>query len=109
MKRHGNRQIVTMLQKADDLAEQGHTQAEICKNLGISVMTLHRWRKLSLPLSRTQGPADQPPSVNENGDVDQAALLDENRRLRRLLTDLLLEKARLEEIASGHGYRKRAS
>ena len=44
-KRHSRVEIVTKLAQANDLATQGKLQSEIARTLGVSVMTLHRWRK----------------------------------------------------------------
>jgi putative transposase len=68
----------TKLARANDLATQGKLQSEIARTLGVSVMTLHRWHK---------------------ADDRIAELRLENSRLRRLVTDLLLEKIKLEEAA----------
>ena len=87
--KHSKAQIAGKLAEANDLAEQGKPQSEIAHALGVSVMTLHRWRKL-------------PPQPNGSGRIDQtqqtgiAELELENSRLRRLVTDLLLEKMNLE-------------
>jgi hypothetical protein len=61
------------------------------------MMTLHRWRKAS----------HEPQPAYETGEPGQtrgggdriAELQLENSRLRRLVTDLLLEKIKLEEAA----------
>jgi len=87
-------EIATKLAQATDLATQGKSQREIAHTLGVSVMTLHRWRKVP--------PGPQPAFVatHEAGGGDRIAELQlENLRLRRLVTDLLLEKIRLEEAA----------
>ena len=81
-------EIATKLAQANDLATQGKLQSEIARSLGVSVMTLHRWRK------ETSQP-DRTPS----GRTRLAELQLENSRLRRLVTDLLLEKTKLEEAA----------
>jgi putative transposase len=80
------------------LATQGKLQSEIARTLGVSVMILHRWRKMSLA-SRVA-----PAGLNDASQLDQmphasgiAELQFENSRLRRLVTDLLLEKIKLEE------------
>jgi len=44
-KRHSRVEIATKLAQANDLATQGKVQSEIARRLGVSVMTLHRWRK----------------------------------------------------------------
>jgi putative transposase len=92
-KKHSREEIATKLSKADELHERGKTQAEIARTLGVSAMTYyHRWRKTrSQPgLNGTRVP-DLPQSAVEE-------LHKENRRLRQLLTDLSLEKLKLEEI-----------
>ena len=69
--------------------------------LGVSVMTLHRWRKVP------PGPQTAFVATHEAGQLNRlrgegnriAELQLENLRLRRLVTDLLLEKIRLEEVA----------
>src|SRR5262245_66100134 len=44
-KRHSRVEIASKLAQANDLAAQGKLQTEIARTLGVSVMTLHRWRK----------------------------------------------------------------
>jgi transposase-like protein len=43
--KHSKAQIARKLAEANDLAEQGKSQSEIARTLGVSVMTLYRWRK----------------------------------------------------------------
>ena|SRR5215472_6525688 len=43
-RRHSRVEIATKLTQANDLARQGKLQSEIARTLGVSVMTLHRWR-----------------------------------------------------------------
>jgi putative transposase len=101
-RRHSPAEISAKLEQAEALAATGRVQSEIAKALGVSVMTLHRWRKLDPP-------AAPPPSTafeaaygaerkRERADI-MAELQMENRRLRKLVTDLLLEKIKLEEAA----------
>ena len=81
-----------MLARADDLARQARRPIEIAQTLGVSVMTLHRWRKKA---------------QSETGQFEQETRLDpritelqvENSRLRRLVTNFLLEKMEREEAA----------
>ena len=54
MRKHSTEEIRAMLGKADTLARNGLSQADICSSLGISVMTLHRWRKQ--PFRQTSRP-----------------------------------------------------
>ena len=100
-KRHSRVEIASKLAQANDLATQGKLRSEIARTLGVSVMTLHRWRKAP-PGSRrglvAPHEAGQPYGMRRGGDRI-AELQLENSRLRRLVTDLLLEKIKLEEAA----------
>jgi hypothetical protein len=109
MKKHSHEEILLKLARADELARAGNSQVDVCKALGVSVMTLHRWRKLPLPKPESDVPR------NHANDQDRKALAGspamdqmrhvleelklENQRLRKIVTDLLLEKMRLEEAA----------
>ena len=98
-KRHSRVEIVTKLAQANDLATQGKLQSEIARTLGVSVMTLHRWRKAPpgpRPALVVTHEAGHPYRMRRGGDRI-AELQLENSRLRRLVTDLLLEKIKLEE------------
>jgi transposase len=98
-KRHSRVEIASKLAQANDLATQGKLQREIARTLGVTVMTLHRWRKAP------PGPQSEFVAIQEAGQPDRARgagdrmaeLQLENSRLRRLVTDLLLERIRLEE------------
>jgi len=100
-KRHSRVEIASKLAQANDLATQGKLQSEIARTLGVSVMTLHRWRKAP------PGPQAEFAAIQETGQLGRtrgggdriAELQLENSRLRRLVTDLLLEKVKLEEAA----------
>jgi putative transposase len=100
-KRHSRMEIATKLAQANDLATQGKSQNEIADTLGVSVMTLHRWRKAPpgpQPALVATPEARAPDRARGADDrIDELQL--ENSRLRRLVTDLLLEKVRLEEAA----------
>jgi transposase len=96
-KRHSRAEIASKLGQANELATQGTLQSEIARALGVSVMTLHRWRKAP-PGSQPVREAGQAAGMREWGDRI-AELQLENSRLRRLVTDLLLEKVKFEEAA----------
>src|SRR5262247_4516764 len=88
-KRHSRVEIASKLAQANDLATQGKLQTEIARTLGVSVMTLHRWRKAP------PGPQSEFVAIQEAGQLDRthgrggriAELQLENSRLRRLVTD----------------------
>ena len=97
-KNHSDAEIAAKLAQANDLAAQGKLQSEIAKTLGVSVMTLHRWRKLPVKGSgESKTPAQQ--ELSDSQRIADIQL--ENARLRRLVTDLLLEKMKLEETVQG--------
>ncbi len=115
-KRHSLSEIAAKLQHADELAADGMLQNDIARDLGVSVMTYHRWRAKRPRLERApplapaleRAPPAEPREARGAGlhdERDRSAELDrlrvENTRLRRLLTDLLLEKAKLEETLHG--------
>src|SRR5262245_20578176 len=98
-KRHSSSEIAALLEQAETMAAQGQRQVDVCQSLGISVMTFHRWRKAH----NQQMPAEAYPERSAADLAPQhrstriADLQVENARLRQLVTDLLLEKMRLEE------------
>jgi putative transposase len=102
--RHSPGEVAAKLSQADELLEQGKTQREIAKILGISVMTYHRWRT-----ARAEDSGDaatlspRKPEAGLLGDRrnDDRDLELENTRLRNLVVDLLLEKISLQDALSG--------
>jgi hypothetical protein len=98
---HSKAEIAAKLVQADDLARHGELQRQIAHTLGVSVMTLHRWRKISTePHATSLAPDAVAQFQEELGARKRLAELElENSRLRRLVTDLLLEKVQLEEAA----------
>jgi len=98
-KRHTPEEIATKLRQADEMVAQGKLHSEAAKALGVSIMTYHRWRKARAS-TRPRPPALEGAKVLAAGEDLSARLAElqlENSRLRRLVTDLLLEKVRLEE------------
>jgi putative transposase len=98
-KRHNIEEVSAKLKQAQVLTAQGFGQAEIARKLEVSIMTLHRWRKGERLLLR--GSLASIDTTEQTALV--AGLLDENSRLRRLITDLMLEKSRIEENAADAG------
>src|SRR5262249_9313757 len=103
-KRHSRVEIASKLTQANDLTRQGKLQSEIARTLGVSVMTLHRWRKA--PPGRQPAPEAGQPDRTRSGNNRIADLQLENSRLRRLVTDLLLEKIKLEEAAQSQSFHR---
>jgi len=104
-KRHASGEITAKLAQANELAAKGKTQREISKALGVSVMTFHRWKKM---LNSAEGvdpytmrggdSAIEPSAPNDLSSTERIRRLElENSQLRRLITDMLLDKLKLEQ------------
>ena len=108
-KRHSKTEISAKLAQANLLAQEGKRQGDIARALEISVMTFHRWRKAQTQHNITLSPGVR--KVEQSSGPDQferiAALELENSHLRRLVTDLLLEKIELEETLGSRPKRHR--
>ena len=106
-KKHSGVEIASKLTQANDLETHGKLQSEIARTLGVSVMTLYRWRKAP-PGPRTALVAthEADPYRMRRGGDRIAELQLENSRLRRLVTDLLLEKIKLEEAAQSQSFHR---
>jgi putative transposase len=106
MKKHSREEILLKLRQAEELARAGKSQVEICKALGVSVMTFHRWRKRRIIKTKEEAPARavKPTPAAPLSVTEMALVLEElsieNRRLRKMVTDLLLEKMKIEESAA---------
>ena len=87
-KRHGPEEIIRKLREAEALEGQGQMVGQICQKLEVSEQTLHRWRK------QYRGMGD--------GQVKQLKeLREENRRLKKAVADLVLDKQIIEELLKG--------
>ena len=88
-KRFSVEQIINHLREAEVLVSQGQTVGEICRRIGVSEQSYHRWRREYGGLK-----------------VDQARRLkvleQENARLKRAVADLTLDKLILKEAAEGN-------
>jgi putative transposase len=113
MKHHSEAEIGAKLRQAQLLLASGQSQAQACKELGITVMTYYRWRKL-YAAKHGHDPIGTGTDVAASRSVGQSGLSydkqigeiqTENERLRRIVTDLLLEKVKAEEqiAAFSHG------
>jgi putative transposase len=103
-KRHASDEISAKLAQANELAAKGKTQREISKALGVSIMTYHRWKKMlkSSPAvdhgNRLVESASRPATAADGSSEETIRRLElENAQLRRLVTDMLLEKLKYEE------------
>jgi len=106
-RRHASEEIAAKLAQASELAVKGKTHREISKALGVSVMTYHRWKKM-MHIEDGGARVGHSP-VEGHSEKLSASQLDErltrleaeNARLRRLVTDMLLEMLRREDEVPG--------
>ena len=88
-KRHPPEQIVGNLRDAELMESEGKSVVQICKKLGVSEQTYHRWRR-----GYGRSSTDQ---------VRRLKLLErENGELKKLLADQLLENKILKDVAEGN-------
>ena len=88
-KRFSAEQIVNKLREAEVLIAQGRSIAQACKQIGVTDQTYYRWRREYGGLK-----TDQAKRLKE--------LVRENARLKQLVAELSLDKAMLQEVASGN-------
>jgi putative transposase len=102
IKQHSRVEIAAKLRQAEEWRAQGKLHCDIARALGISVMTYYRWRQRGPeqrherpPAARRGAPLQDSLPEGEVGPTAELRL--ENNRLRRLVTDLLLENMQLQE------------
>ncbi len=87
-KRHTDDEIADKLRQVEALVGQGKTLGEATKLIGVSRQTLYRWREDRIGADID----DADDSSNRLRDLES-----ENARLRKLVTDLLLQKMAIEK------------
>jgi transposase-like protein len=87
-KRHTPEQIILKLREADAWLNGGETLGQVCQKLGISEATYHRWRA-------GYG------GMKAEGMKRLKELEEENRRLKKAVADLTLDKQVLKEVLEG--------
>lgn len=88
-KGHSPEQIVRKLRKADRLAAEGKSVAEIVRDLGISEPTYYRWRRRFGSMS-----------VDEAKRLKQ--LEQDNARLKRMVAEQAMDIEMLKEVNEGN-------
>jgi putative transposase len=88
-KRHGAEEIVAKLREAEVGRAEGKPLTQICKQLGVSEQTFHRWRKQYGGVSRDE--------VRRLKKLEQ-----ENGRLKKIVADQALDIDMLKELAKGN-------
>ncbi len=82
-------QIISKLREAEVLLSQGKTTVEVCRTLNVTEQTYYRWRKEYGGMG-----SEQAHQLKE--------LEKENARLKKLVADLSLDKAILQETVRGN-------
>ena len=88
-KRHTAAQIIRKLEDADRRLTAGQNVAQVCQALEVSEPTYHRWRNQYGGMK-----AEEARRLKE--------LEVENTRLKKMVADLMLDKAMLKELAEGN-------
>ena len=87
-KHHSVDQIIKLLKESEEDIASGMTVLEVCRKLGINQGTLWRWRNLYGGMKGEEAKRLKELEV-------------ENRRLKKVVTDLELDKAILTEALEG--------
>jgi len=87
--RHTPEQVIRKLREAERLLASGTELEEVCRKLEISVQTYHRWK--------AQYQAMRPEEV-----ARLKALEKENRRLKKIVADQVLDIDMLKELSRGN-------
>ncbi len=83
-KRRTPDQVIAQLREADAMLSGGQSVAQVCQKLGVSEPTYHRWR-------------NQYGGMKANAMKRLKELEEENRRLKKAVADLTLDKQILKE------------
>ena len=87
-KRHNPEESIGKLREAEIALAKSETTGDPCRRIAIAEQTYHRWRKEYSGLKTDQ--------VRRMKDLDN-----ENKRLRRAISDLMLDKPILQEAVRG--------
>lgn len=88
-KRHSPEQIIRKLREADAMLAAGKTIGQVVQSLEVSEPTFHRWR-------------NQYGGMKSEEAKRLKELEQENRRLKKLVADLTLDKDILKEALEGN-------
>lgn len=87
-KKHKPDEIIRKLRDAESMLNQGQSMAQVIQKLEVTEQTYYRWKSEFGGMK-----ADQMKLLKE--------LQEENRRLKKAVADLTLDKQILEEVAKG--------
>ena|SRR5690349_15085040 len=96
--RHGEPEIQRLLREAESLLAGGGTIPQACQKIGVSEATFHRWRKRYASESAAE---ENHPVARRNSKEDTThrmkELERENKRLKQLVGQLMLDNAFLKD------------
>jgi putative transposase len=87
--RHNPEQIIKKLREADAMLASGKTIGQVCQTLEVSEQTFHRWRNQYGGMK-----AGEAKRLKE--------LEDQNKRLKKVVAELTLDKDILQEALRGN-------
>lgn len=87
--RHNPEQIIKKLREADAMLAAGRSIGQVCQALEVSEQTFHRWR-------------NQYGGMKSEEAKRLKQLEDENKRLKKVVAELTLDKDILEEALKGN-------
>jgi putative transposase len=87
--RHNPEQIIKKLREADAMLASGKTIGQVCQTLEVSEQTFHRWRNQYGGMK-----AGEAKRLKE--------LEDQNKRLKKVVAELTLDKDILQEALKGN-------
>ena len=88
-KKHNAEQIISILRQVEVEQSKGRSVEEVCRELQITPHTYYRWRKQYGGLKLDQ--------AKKLKDLEK-----ENAQLKKVVADLVLDKAILKELAQGN-------
>ena len=87
--RHNPEQIIKKLRETEAMLASGKTIGQVCQALEVSEQTFHRWR-------------NQYGGMKSGEAKRLKELEDENKRLKKLVAELTLDKDLLQEALQGN-------
>jgi len=88
-KKHNAEQIISILRQVEVEQAKGRSVEDVCREVQITAFTYYRWRKMYGGLKMDQ--------AKKFKDLER-----ENAQLKKVLADLVLDKAILKELAQGN-------
>ena len=88
-KKHNAEQIISILRQVEVEQAKGRSVEEACREVQITAFTYYRWRKMYGGLKMDQ--------AKKLKDLEK-----ENAQLKKVVDDLVLDKAILKELARGN-------